>query len=92
MKRWLVLYDIKEEKRLNQVARTLKMYGHRIQYSVFMVLCEYSVMEMLRDDIRDIIEEEDSVVYYRICESDWKKKFIFGKHFETEINAEYVIY
>lgn len=44
-KRYLVAYDIREDKRLRQVHKTVKGYGWSLQYSVF--VCDLDRMELL---------------------------------------------
>lgn len=55
-------YDISDDKRLQSVGKTMKGWGYRIQYSVF--LCDLSGVELvgMRQDIKSIINQrEDSV-------------------------------
>jgi CRISPR-associated protein Cas2 len=44
-RRYLVAYDIREDKRLRQVHRTMKGYGWAMQYSVF--ICDLDAMELM---------------------------------------------
>ena len=54
-KRYLVTYDIRDDKRLRQVHKTMKAYGWAMQYSVF--ICDLDFMELveLRTDLGAII-------------------------------------
>lgn len=54
-RRYLVAYDIREDKRLRQVYKTMKGYGWRLQYSVF--VCDLDSIELLalRTDLGSII-------------------------------------
>ena len=54
-RRYLVAYDIREDKRLRRVHKTMKGYGWSLQYSVF--ICDLDSMELLamRTDLGDII-------------------------------------
>jgi CRISPR-associated protein Cas2 len=66
----LVSYDICHPKRLPKVAKLLESYGVRVQYSVFECnLTERQVQELERRLKRLIKREEDSVRFYRMCES-----------------------
>lgn len=60
--RYLVCYDIRDPKRLRQVAKTMHAYGTRMQYSVF--VCDLSDAEFvdLRFALRGILEPVDSVM------------------------------
>jgi CRISPR-associated protein Cas2 len=66
----LVSYDICDPKRLPKVAKLLEGYGNRVQYSVFeCILTERQFRELQRRLLRLIRLEEDSVRFYRLCES-----------------------
>ena len=54
-KRYLVAYDIREDKRLRRVHKTMKGYGWSLQYSVF--ICDLDIMELLamKTDLGEII-------------------------------------
>lgn len=54
-RRYLVAYDIREDKRLRRVHKTMKGYGWSLQYSVF--ICDLDTMELLamRTDLGEII-------------------------------------
>ena len=45
-KRYLVTYDVSEEKRLRQMFQTLRGYGDPLQYSVFS--CDLSAVERVK--------------------------------------------
>jgi CRISPR-associated protein Cas2 len=62
-RRYLVAYDIREDRRLRNVATCMEGYGDRIQYSVF--ICDLSDEEAvtMRGDIEvRIRQSEDSVM------------------------------
>ena len=61
-KRYLVAYDIRDDKRLRLVYKTMKGYGWRLQYSVF--VCDLDRMELLamKTDLGAIIHHSvDSI-------------------------------
>lgn len=61
-RRYLVAYDIREDRRLRRVHRTMKGYGWSMQYSVF--ICDLDAMELtaMRMDLSGIIDHRvDSV-------------------------------
>ena len=62
-KRFLVTYDIADDKRRNRVFRTLYANGDHAQYSVF--FCELSAIELaeLRGKLRTALHEiEDQIM------------------------------
>jgi CRISPR-associated protein Cas2 len=81
-RRYLVAYDIRDDKRLRQVATCMEGYGDRIQYSVF--VCDLSDQEFvwLRTDIEGRIKSsEDSVMLIDLGRPDDERKFLFiGVH------------
>lgn len=70
----LVSYDVSTEtsegrRRLRRVAKVCLNYGQRVQKSVFECKVEPMQLEILKNDLLDIInEEEDSLRIYRIVE------------------------
>lgn len=62
-RRYLIAYDICNDRRLRKVIKIMEAYGERLQYSVF--LCDLSAIEVVqwRSDITPAINaSEDSVV------------------------------
>jgi CRISPR-associated protein Cas2 len=91
----LVSYDVSTEtqegrKRLRRVARVCLDYGQRVQKSVFECKVDAVRMEILKNRLLDIInEQEDSLRFYRIIEPLEKNVMEFGKFkaidFETTL-------
>jgi len=82
-RRFLVAYDIRDDRRLRSVATCVEGYGERIQYSVF--ICDLSDMEMvsLRTDIETRIKPtEDSVMIIDLGGPRDVGKFLFLGHHE----------
>ena len=62
-RRYLIAYDICDDKRLRKVIKIMESYGERLQYSVF--LCDLNAIEVVqwRSNIVPAINiSEDSVV------------------------------
>lgn len=62
--RYLVAYDIRDERRLRQVAQCVEGFGSRLQYSVF--VCDLSEVELirLRVELREVVDHRaDSVMF-----------------------------
>lgn len=79
MKHWLVLYDIKDGKRLRKTAKVLEDYGGRVQKSVFELYASKEIINHVRLDLSSVIDcEEDFVLYFEICEKDWQKQIKIG--------------
>ena len=93
MKNWLVIYDIRDGKRLVKVSKIVESFGKRVQKSVFEVFADNSTIQKLREKIRETIDDdEDFVVYFEICLKDWHKRERYGVDGELEeYNEKYII-
>lgn len=61
-KRYLVAYDIREDRRLRAVHKTMKGYGDPLQYSVFLCDLDPSERVHMKADLRTVMNAlEDSV-------------------------------
>ncbi|MBI2374965.1 MAG: CRISPR-associated endonuclease Cas2 [Deltaproteobacteria bacterium] len=68
--RWYVVvtYDVADDLRRGQVAKTLEGYGERVQKSVFDCLLDERRLATLQESLRALIDQSrDSVRYYRLC-------------------------
>jgi len=66
--RYVVVYDIPDDRRRNRVAKWLQGYGLRVQYSVFECCLDERQFRRLWEGLRRRIqEEEDSIRAYRLC-------------------------
>ncbi len=81
-RRYLVAYDIRDDKRLRNVASCVEGYGTRVQYSVF--VCDLSAREAveLRADIEARFKpSEDSVMIIDLGSPGDMSRFLFlGSH------------
>lgn len=82
-RRYLVAYDIRDDRRLRSVAVCMEGYGTRIQYSVF--VCDLSEREavLMRDDIeRRMKMSVDSVMIIDLGQAGDSSRFLFLGHHE----------
>jgi CRISPR-associated protein Cas2 len=76
----VVSYDIPDDKRRVKVAKALKAFGDRVQYSVFECNVDKDQLaKMERRLVRLIEESEDSVRIYLVCNSCKTRITIFGQ-------------
>ncbi len=62
-RRYLVAYDIADDRRRSRIAKRLQEYGDRVQYSVFVVDIRPARLVRLRTHLEDLIDEAvDSVL------------------------------
>ena len=68
MKDWyLIAYDIRDDRRLRRVAKTLEGYGTRLQFSVFRCRLTVRDMERLRWELSRIVQCDDDVLFLGLC-------------------------
>jgi len=85
-RRYLVCYDIADEKRLRRVARVLKEYGRRLQYSVFECpLADVGLIRLQADLLKVIDQDEDQVMFVSLG-----PEFGAGKDVITTIGLPYL--
>ena len=82
--RWVLMYDIREPKRLQKVARLADAFGNRIQKSVYEIYTDNLTIDNIEKSIKILIEEEDSFALIPVCLPDWEKTIRLGtleKHY-----------
>ena len=80
VKHWLIVYDIRNAKRLVKVSKCMESYAWRIQKSVFESSATTETIGRLKRELERIIDaEEDFILFFEICERDFQKKEKFGK-------------
>lgn len=68
LERYVVVYDVTDDRRRTRIMKTLKGYGYAVQYSVFEVMVTPTKLVKLRDALARLMKaEEDSVVLYGQC-------------------------
>jgi CRISPR-associated protein Cas2 len=64
-----IAYDIRDDRRRDQVAKLLEDHGTRVQYSVFDCFLDERELQRLRRRLEAVVlPEEDSVRFYRLCQ------------------------
>lgn len=67
---YTVAYDITDDKRRNKVAKILKDFGTRIQYSIFECNTDRRALLRLRSQLEKVIDfREDTITVYHLCAS-----------------------
>jgi CRISPR-associated protein Cas2 len=91
-RRFLVAYDIRDDRRLRRIAGCMEGYGLRVQYSVF--VCDLSEQEkvLMRGDIEGLMKmSEDSVMIIDLGAAGDASRFLFLGHHEKLPVSEAVI-
>lgn len=82
-RRYLVAYDIRDDRRLRAVAGCMEGYGTRIQYSVFVSDLSEREKFVMRGDIEAIMNlSEDSVMVIDLGPAGDSSRFLFLGHHE----------
>ena len=75
-----ICYDIKDDRRRNEIAKALKNFGDRVQMSVFELNIDEASLERLKKKIASLInQQEDNLRIYPICASCLKRIQILGE-------------
>lgn len=75
----VVAYDIMDDYRRLRVASELENFGERVQFSVFECHLKKGQMDDLKQRLASLIlESEDRVHYYTLCEKDKKRIIVDG--------------
>lgn len=76
---YLVSYDVVDDRRRNKIAKRLKDYGERVQYSVFECLLDEEKIKELKEKVMLFLnEDEDSIRIYGLCQSCSKNVKVLG--------------
>ncbi len=80
-KHFLIVYDIRNTKRLAKISKCMESYAIRVQKSVFETYADDESINQLKGRIQKLMdEEEDFVLFFEVCERDFQKKQSFGKN------------
>ena len=65
---YVISYDIPDDPRRSQLAKVLKGFGTRVQYSVFEAHLTQSQFEQMKQAVNNVIDpDKDAVRYYALC-------------------------
>lgn len=71
---YVISYDIPDNPRRAQLAKVLKGFGTRVQYSVFEAHLTRSQFDEMKQAVTHVIDTaEDSVRYYALCSTCTKR-------------------
>lgn len=76
---YVITYDIPDDRRRTQLAKALKGFGTRVQYSVFEAHLNKKQFKELKQVVKDVIDSsEDSVRCYVLCNACFKHVDVFS--------------
>lgn len=85
----VISYDISNDKLRTKFSKYLNRFGHRIQYSVFVIENSSKLLNNIISDIENkyskLFSEEDSVYIFKLSSSCEIKRYGYAKHEEEDI-------
>ena len=85
----VISYDISNDKLRTKFSKYLSRFGHRIQYSVFIIENSSKLLNNIISDIENkyskLFSEEDSVYIFKLSVSCEVKRYGYAKHEEEDI-------
>jgi len=88
----LVAYDVANDRRRLRLAKALKDFGRRVQYSVFECHLDPAQLDRLRGRLQRLVDEEhDSIRIYRLCGTCGGGVEILGQGVVTEDPEVYIL-
>ena len=74
--KYLITYDIENNKRRKKVSDELEAYGYRVNFSVFECELNKTKMKNLVKKLEELIDKKkDSLRFYHVCENCVPKSF-----------------
>ncbi|MDE3059087.1 MAG: CRISPR-associated endonuclease Cas2 [Bacteroidota bacterium] len=87
---YVVTYDIASDRHRTKIAKILKDFGDRVQYSVFECNLTDSEYTRLQKKLARHVEQGDSIRYYMLCGSCKEKVEIVGEGAVTRDKEYYI--
>lgn len=88
----VVSYDIADDSRRNNVAKTLEDYATRVQYSVFEGNLNSQILEKMAEELTQKIDPgEDNIRIYCLCGRCSKQIYVYGNGKVMEDEDIYVV-
>ena len=90
--RYVICYDISDDKRRHHLVEALLDFGKRVQESVFVAELDAKLAEMMEDRIGKAIDElTDAVHIFKLCEGCAGRVRLFGQGRLTSDEDYYVL-
>ena len=92
MERYIIVYDIADDKRRLDVFKLIKNYAMPVPYSVFEAELTAESLVKLRYGLERIINaREDSIIFYRQCKKCQQYALRLGKSTDPFAKGHFVI-
>lgn len=91
--RYVVCYDIPDDKRRTRLAKCLDGYGDRVQYSVFEAVLDRTLFDKMVAAVREIIaDDEDQVMIYPLCAACVPRRLMMGAAKGREMPGDEIVF
>ncbi|MBI3090673.1 MAG: CRISPR-associated endonuclease Cas2 [Candidatus Tectomicrobia bacterium] len=78
--RYVICYDVPDDKRRASLAKLLDAYGDRVQYSIFEAVLDRALFDKMRQQAAKLINlEEDRLAIYPLCAACARKSWRVGQ-------------
>lgn len=82
--RYVVAYDVPDNRRRHRVARHLEAHAERLQKSVFEAVIDPGDMDRCLQVLKGILDpDKDSLAVYRLCRACERSRSYFGQANES---------
>jgi CRISPR-associated protein Cas2 len=89
--RYVICYDVADEKRRLCLARCLDGYGDRVQFSVFEAVLDHALAQRMVEEVKAIIvKTEDRVSVFALCAACARQVLRLGKH--VDVPGEEIVF
>ncbi len=91
--RYLIAYDVRDDRRLRTIAACMEGYGTRVQYSVFVSDLSDRELILMRGDLETRMKpSEDSVMIVDLGHAGDSSRFLFlGQHEKLPTSSAVII-
>lgn len=79
MHRYVICYDVTDDKRRRLIVEALKDHGHRVQYSVFECNLDEKTLLKLQYRLQRLKDGGDSIMIYPLCANCMEKVIVMGQ-------------
>ena len=74
--KYLITYDIEDDKKRKKISDELEAFGYRVNYSVFECELNQTKLRKLIQKLEELVDKKyDSLRFYHICENCLPKSF-----------------
>ncbi|MCO5188131.1 MAG: CRISPR-associated endonuclease Cas2 [Anaerolineae bacterium] len=91
--RYVVSYDISNDKRRRKVVKVLEGVGFRVQYSVFECDLDSQRLKALRKQLKPLIQPKstDSIRFYGLCADCQKRVDVLGNDLSKTLGIVLIV-